>query len=275
MASMSGAAPPIAPIGPPSGGASEEEPIFTSLIASAPAPSRVWSGARYSLPVHVVVLALIVLVPLFWPEAPPDQPDYIKALIYNPPPPPPPPLPKGSALVQKQDRAQPTTPDPTPHDKFTQPVEKPTEDPIKPENKIAENQQVGSETGSDLGVPEGMEGGVEGGVVGGVPGGVLGGVIGGTGDGPVMDWDQAPRAIKQVKPIYPQDAFIKKIEGTVVVEVLIDSTGHVARTRVIQSVPALDAAAIQTVNQWVFAPAVKHGRPVATIVHVPVTFRIF
>jgi protein TonB len=90
-----------------------------------------------------------------------------------------------------------------------------------------------------------------------------------------MDWDQPPRAIKQVKPIYPQDAFIKKIEGTVIVEVLIDSTGRVARTRVIQSVPALDAAALQTVNQWVFAPAVKRGRPVPTIVHVPVTFRIF
>jgi protein TonB len=272
---MSGAASPIAPIGRPTDEASDDEPIFTSLIASAPAPSRVWRGARYSLPVHLLVLALIVLVPLFWPEAPPDQPDYIKALIYNPPPPPPPPLPKGSALVQKQERAQPTTPDPTPQTKFTAPQDKPTEDPIKPENKIAENQQVGSETGSDLGVPEGMEGGVEGGMVGGVPGGVLGGVIGGTGDGPVMDWDQPPRAIKQVKPIYPQDAFIKKIEGTVIVEVLIDSTGRVARTRVIQSVPALDAAALQTVNQWVFAPAVKRGRPVPTIVHVPVTFRIF
>jgi protein TonB len=276
MATMSGAASPIAPLGRPTDEASDDEPIFTSLIASAPSPSRVWrGGARYSLPVHLVALALIILVPLFWPEAMPEQPDYIRALIYNPPPPPPPPLPKGSALVQKQERAQPTTPDPTPHDKFTAPQEKPTEDPIKPENKIAENLQVGSETGSETGVPEGMEGGVEGGVVGGVPGGVLGGVIGGTGDGPVMDWDQPPRAIKQVKPIYPQDAFIKKIEGTVIVEVLIDSTGRVARTRVIQSVPALDAAALQTVNQWVFAPAVKRGRPVPTIVHVPVTFRIF
>jgi protein TonB len=277
MASMSGAAPPISPIRRPSDEAADDEPIFTSLIASAPAPSRVWRGARYSLPVHIVVLALIVLVPLFWPEPGPDQPDYIRALIYNPPPPPPPPLPKGSALVQKQERAQPTTPDPdpTPEEKFTAPQEKPTENEIKPETKLAENLQVGSETGSDLGIPEGMEEGVEGGVVGGVPGGVLGGVIGGTGDGPVMDWDQAPRAIKQVKPIYPQDAFIKKIEGTVVVEVLIDSTGRVARTRVLQSVPALDAAALQTVQQWVFAPAVKRGRPVATIVHVPVTFRIF
>ena len=59
------------------------------------------------------------------------------------------------------------------------------------------------------------------------------------------------------------------------VEILIDATGRVARTRVIQSIPALDAAALQTVNQWVFSPAVKRGRPVATMVHAPVTFRIF
>ena len=103
-----------------------------------------------------------------------------------------------------------------------------------------------------------MEEGVEGGVVGGVPGGVLGGVLGGTGTGPVMDYDSAPRPIKITRPQYPQEAFVKKIEGTVVVEILIDSQGRVVRARVIQSVPLLDAAALQTVYQWVFQPAVKH-----------------
>ena len=37
----------------------------------------------------------------------------------------------------------------------------------------------------------------------------------------------------------------------------------------------LDAAALQTVYQWVFSPAVKGGRPVATVASAPVTFRIF
>jgi protein TonB len=44
---------------------------------------------------------------------------------------------------------------------------------------------------------------------------------------------------------------------------------------VIQSVPLLDAAALQAVYQWVFQPAMKHGRPVATIIHMPVAFRIY
>ena len=100
-------------------------------------------------------------------------------------------------------------------------------------------------------------------------------MLGGTGTGAVMDFDSPPRVIKQVKPQYPQDAFVKKIEGTVLVEALIDAQGRVARARVIQSVPLLDAAALQAAYGWMFHPAIKHGRPVATIIHMPVAFRIY
>ena len=79
MAFMSGAVPPIAPVRRPFSSGSDE--LFTSLVASAPLPTQVWKGAWYSLPVHALALALIVLVPIFWPEPPPEQPDYIKALI--------------------------------------------------------------------------------------------------------------------------------------------------------------------------------------------------
>jgi protein TonB len=121
-----------------------------------------------------------------------------------------------------------------------------------------------------------VETGVSGGVAGGVPGGVLGGVVGGTGDipAPVMDYDRPPRLLRQTKPEYPQDAFVRKIEGVVVVEILIDATGRVARVRVVRSVPLLDAAALAAVRQWVFEPAIKKGRPVATVAVAPVSFRI-
>ena len=112
-------------------------------------------------------------------------------------------------------------------------------------------------------------------MVGGVPGGVIGGCVGCTGDGPVMDYDQPPRVLKQTKPIYPQEAFVKKIEGTVEVEIVIDANGRVISARVVRSIPMLDAAAVQTVYQWVFSPAIKNGRPVSTRAMAPVTFRIF
>jgi protein TonB len=124
-----------------------------------------------------------------------------------------------------------------------------------------------------------MEGGVEGGVVGGLPGGVLGGVIGGTGRGTVpvveRDYDRPPRPIRMTRPVYPQEAFVKKVEGTVLLELLIDANGQVVRARVLQSVPLLDDAALEAVGQWLFAPAVKHGRPVATVAQAPISFRIY
>ena len=263
-------------------GAIDEDNLFaTGLVTSGshPRTRRERIGGRISLLGHIVVLALVIFVPIFMPEEMPDQGDR-RVVFFNPPPPPPPPLPKGSPL--KPEQAKPDTPKPVtetvkPKPEFTAPIETPQPQTAKlePEAGVRPEDQFGSATGSDFGDPLGMEEGVEGGVVGGVPGGVLGGVLGGTGTGPVMDYDSAPRPIKITRPQYPQEAFVKKIEGTVVVEILIDSQGRVVRARVIQSVPLLDAAALQTVYQWVFQPAVKHGRPVPTIAHAPVAFRIY
>jgi protein TonB len=263
-------------------GAIDEDHLFaTGLVTSGPRPRtrRQRIGGQLSIVGHVVIILLVIFLPIFWPEEMPEQGDR-RVVFFDPPPPPPPPLPKGSPLQPQQ--AKPETPKPVstetkPKPEFTAPIQtpQPQEARLEPESGVRPEDQFGSATGSDFGDPLGMEEGVEGGIVGGVPGGVLGGVLGGTGTGPVMDYDAPPRPIKQTRPQYPQEAFVKKIEGTVLVEILIDSQGRVVRARVIQSVPLLDAAALQTVYQWVFQPAVKHGRPVATIAHIPVTFRIY
>ncbi len=275
---MTMSAVPMSPEPPPESRVPGHDPaddLFKDLVVSDPGRVRKTGVSWYASAIgHTVGLVLVVLVPIFWPSASPTHPDYIRALIYNPPPPPPPPLPKGSAMLEKQEPAKPVTPDPEPDTpKFTADI--PKEEPLRHEARDKAEEQTGSPNGSDIGVPEGMEEGVEGGVVGGVPGGVLGGVIGGTGDGVVMDYDQGPRPIKITQPKYPPEAFVKKIEGTVEVEILIDSTGRVAKARVVRSIPALDNAAVETVKQWVFSPAIKGGRPVATVASAPVTFRIF
>jgi protein TonB len=230
---------------------------------------------------HTVLLLLLVLVPLFRPGDLIDlsQRDYLRVLIYDPPPPPPPPLPRGTLGLARPKPREPApqlaeTP-PLSESRLQAPIEALTEPVVVASSNDAE--QAGSPTGSELGVPEGMEGGVEGGVVGGVLGGVLGGVIGGTGTGPlpVFDYDRPPRILRQTKPRYPPDAFVKKIQGTVLVELLIDEAGRVARARVVQSVPALDDAALEAVRGWAFVPAYKHGRPVATVARAPVSFRIY
>jgi protein TonB len=263
------------PPGAPPTGDDSDEPIFKSLVVTNPKKVKGWWNVG-SLVGHAIVITAMILVPLYWSDNAPEQQDLIVRLIYNPPPPPPPPLPKGSALVDKHKPTQPVTPDPHPvKPEFTAPIETPREAPLKPEARLSEGEQAGSPTGSDFGVPEGMEEGVEGGVIGGVPGGVLGGCLGCTGDGPVLDYDQPPKPIKITRPQYPQDAFVKKIEGTVVVEIIIDANGRVYPRRILTSIPALDAAAVEAVKQWVFSPAIKRGRPVATVAHAPVGFRIF
>jgi protein TonB len=236
-------------------------------------------GVGVTFGLHLMALAGAFYVAFFAPEALPEERDYIRALLYDPPPPPPPPLPKGSAI--RPEPVKPEVPKPVteqPKPEFTAPIETPQPQetaPVEPETGVRPEDQFGSETGSEMGSELGMEGGVDGGVPGGTIGGVVGGVLGGTGTGPVLDYDSPPRPIKITRPQYPQEAFIKKVEGTVLVEILIDSQGRVTRARVLQSIPLLDAAAIQTVYQWVFQPAVKHGRPVPTIAQAPVAFRIY
>jgi protein TonB len=278
MALMTGLAlSPAPPADRPPEPASLPDPadgLFKDLVVSNPTRARSAFWVQGSLVGHALAIVAIILIPIFWPGPLPEHTDYIRALIYNPPPPPPPPLPKGSAMIERAEPAKPVTPDPKPQ-KPDFKVDVPKEVPLKPEARPPDTEQHGSPNGSDIGMAEGMEVGVEGGVVGGVPGGVIGGVIGGTGDGPVLDYDQPPRPIKITKPQYPQEAFVKKIEGVVEVEILIDSGGYVTRARVIQSIPALDQAALQTVHQWRFSPAIKNGHPVATIARAPVTFRIY
>jgi protein TonB len=142
---------------------------------------------------------------------------------------------------------------------------------------VSEAEAGGLTVGEGFGVPEGEEGGVPGGVVGGVPGGVIGGVVGGLGTGPVpvMDFDRPPRPLAMPRPDYPQEAFVQKLEGTVLLEILIDEAGHVVRARVVRSVPLLDEAAVRAVRKWLFAPALRRGRPVATVAMAPITFRIY
>ena len=253
------------------------EPMFSGLQAAS-RTSRRGAGFAASLAAHVAVFGALILVPILAHEELPQHRDYIRALLYAPPPPPPPPPPKGSPLVREAVRpTAAATPTPS-RPSFTLP-----EDLVKTEaapQPVPSSQGMevwGTPEGSEAGVPEGMEGGVVGGVVGGVPGGVIGGVIGGTGDVPVpvKDYDRPPRLIRQTKPVYPPDAFKRKVEGTVLVEILIGPDGRILRARVVESVPSLDAAAVQAVRQWTFSPALKDGRPVATVALAPVSFRIY
>ena len=207
------------------------------------------------------------------------RPDILLFLLPAPPPPPPLPLPQGSS--SRPDRAHRTPGPPVPPDRPI-PVADPDPpvvvhppEPVPPPHEPEAD--AGVPTGSEAGVPEGMDTGVLDGDAGGLPGGVRGGKVGGTGTAlPVgfEGYDQPPRGVTFVRPRYPHDAFDQKIQGTVVVEFVVDVDGRVVDARVVRSVPLLDQAALEAVRQWRFLPATRRGRPVVSRSRAPVTFRI-
>jgi periplasmic protein TonB len=253
---------------------SSPEELFTNLPATFPRGSRRWSGVSASVAVHLGFAVVAVGFLIFAPLELPETGEVTQVFFFNPAPPPPPPLPKGMDANLRVQQPKPVTTKPSDELEQQHLFVAPIEVPVRPPHPDpgATDQQAGSPNGSDQGVPEGSELGVVGGQIGGVPGGILGGIVGGTGTDLVNDPDLGPRLIKQTKPVYPQDAFVQKISGQVLVEITIDARGYVVGHRILHSIPQLDAAAIACVYQWRFAPAIKHGRPVATIANAPVTF---
>jgi len=90
-----------------------------------------------------------------------------------------------------------------------------------------------------------------------------------------LDTDSPPEILEQSRPKYPEGAFAKCIQGTVVVQIAIDATGRVSDAEVVDSIPALDKAALKCVRRWRFKPAEKGGVPVGTVATAPVSFRAY
>jgi len=86
--------------------------------------------------------------------------------------------------------------------------------------------------------------------------------------------DVLPQAITKVPPSYPDSARSAGISGTVTVQAYVRTDGTVGATRIVNSVPGLDAAAAAAVVQWRFKPATAKGQPVAWWVSVPVKFSL-
>lgn len=100
---------------------------------------------------------------------------------------------------------------------------------------------------------------------------------GGTGGGPYRPGAgiTPPSLLREVKPIYTEEARRRGVEGEVVVETVVRSDGSVGSLRVVRGLDrGLDARAVEAVRQWRFSPARRHGTPVDVLVEVAVEFRL-
>ena len=220
-----------------------------------------------SVALHAAAAAALITVPLLASSELPATPRAVQAFFVQPmvvpPPPPPPPPPAPRSAVPRPTLK--STANPT--GRFVAPVEVPDE--LRPEEGI------------DLGIA----GGVPGGVAGGVPGGVVGGVVGGLPDALVTapppvaavrvgGQIKEPVKVRHVNPVYPKVAREASVEGVVIIEAVIDATGHVAEARILRGVPILDRAALEAVRQWEYTPTLLDGVPTPVRMTITVTFRV-
>jgi protein TonB len=123
----------------------------------------------------------------------------------------------------------------------------------------------GTGTGAGTGVGEGNGSGIGPGTGGGAGGGPF---QPGSGIDP-------PQLLREVKPLYTDEARKRVLEGNVVLEIVVRRDGSVGSLRVTHPLGAgLDERALEAVRQWRFAPATRRGAPVDVVVEVSVEFKL-
>ena len=91
----------------------------------------------------------------------------------------------------------------------------------------------------------------------------------------MKELDSPPKARTRKAPVYPAELRAAGIEGSVVVSMLIDTTGRVVQTRVEKSThQGFEFAALQAVQEWQFEPGRKGGRQVNTRVSQVLQFSV-
>jgi TonB family protein len=86
-----------------------------------------------------------------------------------------------------------------------------------------------------------------------------------------------PRLTYRSQPRYTQEAWERRVQGTVTLDcdVLADgSVGAVLVTRSLDTTYGLDGQAVASVRDWKFQPGTKDGKPVPVRVSVEVKFTL-
>ena len=86
-----------------------------------------------------------------------------------------------------------------------------------------------------------------------------------------------PKPTYEQKPVYTPSALEAKIEGTVLLAIVVQADGTVGRVRITRSLDmthGLDDAAVRAARAWRFGPGQKNGKPVAVEVSLEFQFTL-
>ena len=223
-----------------------------------------------SFAVQGLCTGVLVLIPLFIPQALPQQ--HITTLLVAPPPPPP----AGSRVAAV---------------KVSKPVQKKVSEiedgRLRTPTAIPQKIAVVQDEPPPL--MAGVLGGIPGGVPGGTPGGVLGGVLGNPMP-PIVPKAAALPAppqklrissgvaeanlIHRILPQYPPLARQARIEGVVKLQAIISKDGSIENLRVVSGHKMLAQAALEAVRQWRYKPTLLNGEPYEAETEISVVFTL-
>ena len=86
---------------------------------------------------------------------------------------------------------------------------------------------------------------------------------------------QAPVKLSGEEPDYTDIARKARLQGVVIMQVIIDTEGRVQNTKVLKGLPmGLSEEAVKAVRQWTYQPATKNGQPIRVYYNVTVNFRL-
>ncbi len=221
---------------------------------------RVATRSRYTVPisfvVHAAAAAVLVAIPILAPAVLPALrgADIVYAEIVVPPVPPPPPPPAPRVIETRPPAVNPSA----------APVTAP--DSIEPETDLMRDLAVLHT--ADVGIV-GVTGDLET-VITAPPAPPP------PSSGPVRVGGKVrpPSKIRDAAPVYPAIAQAARVEGTVIIDAVIDEQGRVQSARVLRSIPLLDEAALAAVREWAYTPTLLNGVPVPVVMTVTVRFAL-
>jgi len=239
--------------------ASGNRGMFSAAIIEEDSRARSKRAAQAGLAfaLQVVVVGTLVIVPLFVTQAI-DLHQFEKTMLVAPPPPAAPPVIHAQAVVPKQAFLHPLLTAPT----------------IIPKKIV--------ETASDAAAAPSISD--MSGVAGGT-GDVLGASLGAPPPPPpaavrpkgpirISSGMKEPRLISAPPVVYSPIARTAHVQGTVLLDAVIDEQGNVTQVRVISGPPLLLASALKAVSERKYEPTILDGQPVAIRLNVTVEFHL-
>jgi TonB family protein len=85
---------------------------------------------------------------------------------------------------------------------------------------------------------------------------------------------QESKLIRKVDPVYPSLALKARVQGKIILTVIINEEGFVSDITVVSGHPLLSEAAVDAVRQWQYSPTFLNGEPVPVVATVTVVFNL-